>query len=55
MICEVAMDNEERIYKLCDCIIDLIDELPYTQHMDWVRDRVVSIMADVENTKEVTV
>lgn len=44
------MTNEERIYKLCKCVMDLIDELPdYTVYLDRIRDEIISIREDIDN------
>lgn len=44
------MTNEERIYKLCEYVMDLIDSLPdYTLELDWVKDEIKSIRADIDN------
>lgn len=43
----VDMTNEERIYKLCEYILDLIDMLPY-KNLEWIRDEIVSIREDIE-------
>ena len=38
------MTNEERINKLCECIIDLIDEIQDKDtNLDWVRDEIQDI------------
>ena len=38
------MTNEEYLNKICECIIDLIDELNRDDcNTDWVRDEVLSI------------
>lgn len=48
------MTNEERIYKLCEFIIDLIDELSYVdkncdKNLGWIKDELSSIRQDIEN------
>lgn len=48
------MTNEERIYKLCEYVMDLIDELQYydrnlNNRLEWVRNEVVSIREDIDN------
>lgn len=47
------MTNEERIYKLCKCVMDLIDELSYQNEvlenrLQWVRDEVIDIRHDID-------
>lgn len=45
------MTNEERIYKLCEYVMDLIDVLPYTRdHLEWVKDEIKSIREDIDNS-----
>lgn len=46
------MTNEERIYKLCECVTDLIEELGYSyeelgNQLEWIKDNIISIMHDV--------
>jgi hypothetical protein len=42
------MTNEERIYKLCECLISVIEyELP--QSAEWIIENVESIMEDIDN------
>lgn len=45
------MTNEERIYKLCEYVIDLMDTLPcYDINLDWIKDEIISIRADIDNS-----
>ena len=49
------MTNEERIYKLCEYVMDLIFELSYHDEelgnrIEWVRDEIISIREDVDNS-----
>lgn len=49
------MTNEERIYKLCEYVMDLIDELSYQNdvlenRLKWVKDEVISIRQDIDNS-----
>ena len=42
------MTNEERIYRLCECLIDMIDYLP--PQFDWiVEERIKPIMKDIDD------
>lgn len=46
------MTNEERIYKLCEYVIDLIEMLQYhdrdlNHNLEWVRGEVADLMDDV--------
>ena len=41
------MTNEDRIYRLCECLIDVIDRLP-TTHADSVKYDIQEIMRDIE-------
>lgn len=48
------MTNEERIYKLCEYVMDLIFELQYHDKalaikLDWVNDEIKSIRQDIDN------
>lgn len=45
------MSNEERIYKVCGCLIDFIDALPehYTVTVDRIRDELISIRENIDN------
>lgn len=48
------MSNEERIYKLCEYVMDLIDELQYHDekfdgHLEWINDEIKSIRVDIDN------
>lgn len=42
------MTNEERIYKLCEYIIDLIDEFK-DKDLEWIRGEVMSIREDIHD------
>ena len=49
------MTNEERIYKLCEFMIDIINELSYVdraceKNLEWVKDELFSIRQDIENS-----
>lgn len=49
------MTNEERIYKLCEYVIDLIDDLQYydekfEKKFEWVKDEIKSIREDIDNS-----
>ena len=48
------MTNEKRIYKLCECVTDLIDELSFhirdynlNKHLESVKDEIILIMHDI--------
>lgn len=48
------MTNEERIYKLCEYVMDLIYELQYSngkcdESFDWIVDEIKSIRQDIDN------
>lgn len=48
------MTNEERIYKLCEYMMDLIFELQYHEEkfdgrFEWIRDELKSIREDIDN------
>lgn len=44
------MINEERIYKLCEYMMDLIDAIKNKEsNLDWIRDEIVSIREDIDN------
>lgn len=51
------MTNEERIYKLCECVMDLIYEISYysdctvefDRSLERVKDEVISIRWDIDN------
>lgn len=48
------MTNEERIYELCGCVIDLIDMLQcndrnLNNHLEYVRDALADIRQDIDN------
>lgn len=45
------MKNEERIYKLCEYIMDLIDEIQDKdmKNLEWIRDEIISIREDIDN------
>ena len=45
----IEMSNEDRIYRLCELITDLINILPEANsHLDWVRNEVREIMNDID-------
>ena len=47
------MTNEERIYKLCEYVMDLIDELSYhdnDKNLEWVKYEIKSIREDIDNS-----
>lgn len=51
----VDMTNEERIYKLCEYVIDLINEFQYQDKnffdsLEWVKDEIESIREDIDNS-----
>ena len=47
------MTNEERIYKLCEYVMDLIDLIDAgetnNRHLEWVKDEIKSIREDIDN------
>lgn len=48
------MTNEERIYKLCEYVMDLIFEISYHneeigRHLEWINDEIKSIREDIDN------
>ena len=44
------MTNEERIYKLCEYMMDLIDAIKNKDSsLEWIRDEIVSIREDIDN------
>ena len=44
------MTNEERIYKLCEYMMDLIDAIHNKDSsLEWVRNEIVSIREDIDN------
>lgn len=44
------MTNEERIYKLCEYMIDLTDAIRNgDKDLIWIRDEIVSIREDIDN------
>ena len=44
------MTNEERIYKLCEYVMDLIDELQRDgRDFEWVKDEIKSIRQDIDS------
>ena len=44
------MTNEERIYKLCEYMMDLIDAIKNKESdLEWIRDEIVSIREDIDN------
>lgn len=49
------MTNEERIYKLCEYVMDLIFEISYHNkeldgHLEWINDEIKSIREDIDNS-----
>lgn len=49
------MTNEERIYELCGCVIDLIDMFRYhdknlNNQLEYVRDTLEDIRQDIDNS-----
>ena len=45
----IDMTNEERMCKICECIIDLIDEINrHDCNTDWIRDEVLSIRTEIK-------
>lgn len=51
------MTNEERIYKLCEYVMDLVDTLSYhnrdyqfNRDLNWVKDEIKSIREDIDNS-----
>ena len=49
--------EEERIYKLCEYVIDLINEISYYENnynlnvnLGWVKDEIKSIREDIDNS-----
>lgn len=49
------MSNEERIYELCECVIDLIDMLQYydknlNNQLEYIRDTLADIRQDIDNS-----
>lgn len=51
------MTNEERIYKLCEYVMDLIDSLSYHNRdynfnldLEWVKGEIKSIRQDIDNS-----
>ena len=50
------MTNEERINKLCECVIDLIDMLQchdrdLNKNLEWVRNEVMDIREEIYNSR----
>lgn len=43
------MTNEERIYQLCDCLIMLIDLLPY-KNLEYLKEEIKDIKQDIDNS-----
>ena len=44
------MTNEERIYNLCEYMMDLIDAIKNKEsNLEWIRDEIVSIRKDIDN------
>jgi hypothetical protein len=52
-IVERVEKNQERILKLCECIIDLIDEVvlnvDLVDNFDWIKNEVKEIRDDINN------
>ena len=50
------MTNEERIYKLCEYVMDLIfeikDDTDYGSKFDWINDELRSIQKDIDGSDE---
>lgn len=49
------MTNEKRIYKLCEYVMDLIDELTYDdvnleKRFEWIKDEIKTIRKDIDST-----
>jgi hypothetical protein len=49
------MTNEKRIYKLCEYVMDLIDELTYNdesleKRFEWIKDEIKTIRKDIDST-----
>ena len=49
------MTNEERIYKLCEYLMDLIDDIQYYDEkfgnkLEWIKDEIKSIREDIDNS-----
>lgn len=49
------MTNEERIYKLCEYVMDLIFEISYHdkelgKYLEWINDEIMSIREDIYNS-----
>lgn len=46
--------NQERVYRLCDCVIDLINEISmntnYGDYVDWIKDEIQYIKDDINNS-----
>lgn len=44
------MTNEERIYKLCEYMMDLIDAINNKDsNLEWIRNEIISIREDIDN------
>lgn len=44
------MDNTTRIYKLCEYLIDLINEIDSKEYnLEWIIDEIESIREDIDN------
>ena len=47
------MTNEERIYKLCEILIDLVDILTDNttcNYLEWIRKELEDIRQDIDNS-----
>ena len=55
-IVERVEKNQERILKLCECMIDLIDEVvlnvDLVDNFDWIKNEVREIRDDINNSNE---
>ena len=53
-IVECVEKNQQRILRLCECVIDLIDEvssqIDYGEVLDWVRYEIQEIRDDINNS-----
>lgn len=44
--------NENRIYRLCEYVIDLIDALPrYGTEFDWIKEEIEDLRKEIEEDK----
>lgn len=49
---QIKMDNTERVYKLCEYLIDLINEIDRKEHnLDWIITEIESIREDIDNSQ----